>query len=106
MNFWCGEMLTQPFTMAQLTWQFGRNAKTSANIEYRIEPKAFNQSTPMIIPTRSFIVVLILTFVVGIGQLQTAAAQNPASIDDENDPVKLFERGQDAHAKSDYKTAI
>ena len=25
---------------------------------------------------------------------------------DQDDPVKLFERGQDAHAKSDYKTAI
>src|SRR5689334_23493673 len=25
---------------------------------------------------------------------------------DQDDPVKLFERGQDAHAKSDFKTAI
>ena len=25
---------------------------------------------------------------------------------DEQDPVKLFERGQDAHAKSDYQKAI
>src|SRR5215472_6665897 len=30
----------------------------------------------------------------------------PAQSDDENDPVKLFEKGQDAHAKSDYKLAI
>src|SRR5215467_4075718 len=33
---------------------------------------------------------------------QTSAAQS----DDENDPVKLFEKGQDAHSKSDYKLAI
>jgi tetratricopeptide (TPR) repeat protein len=29
-----------------------------------------------------------------------------AQSDDENDPVKLFEKGQDAHAKGDYKLAI
>src|SRR5256886_17412947 len=34
------------------------------------------------------------------------SAQTPNSTDDENDPVKLFERGQDAHARNDYKTAI
>jgi tetratricopeptide (TPR) repeat protein len=33
---------------------------------------------------------------------QTSTAQS----DDETDPVKLFEKGQDAHAKSDYKRAI
>ncbi|MGZ8844454.1 MAG: tetratricopeptide repeat protein [Pyrinomonadaceae bacterium] len=32
-------------------------------------------------------------------------AQTPG-IDGEDDPVKLFERGQDAHAKNDYKKAI
>src|SRR5262252_4710655 len=30
----------------------------------------------------------------------------PAQSDDDTDPVKLFEKGQDAHAKSDYKLAI
>ena len=30
----------------------------------------------------------------------------PAQSDDENDPVKLFEKGQDAHAKGDFKLAI
>lgn len=30
----------------------------------------------------------------------------PAQSDDENDPVKLFEKGQDAHARNDYKRAI
>ena len=34
-----------------------------------------------------------------------AGAQTPG-IEGEDDPVKLFERGQDAHAKSDYKKAI
>jgi tetratricopeptide (TPR) repeat protein len=31
---------------------------------------------------------------------------SPAQGDDENDPVKLFEKGQDAHARSDFKLAI
>jgi tetratricopeptide (TPR) repeat protein len=31
---------------------------------------------------------------------------SPAQSDDENDPVKLFEKGQDAHARGDYKLAI
>lgn len=35
----------------------------------------------------------------------SAGAQTPG-IEGEDDPVKLFERGQDAHAKSDFKTAI
>src|SRR5215831_12195682 len=33
---------------------------------------------------------------------QSVSAQS----DDENDPVKLFEKGQDAHAKNDFKRAI
>jgi tetratricopeptide (TPR) repeat protein len=38
--------------------------------------------------------------------VSTAAAQTQDVSDSETDPVKLFERGQDAHAKHDYKTAI
>jgi tetratricopeptide (TPR) repeat protein len=38
--------------------------------------------------------------------VSTAAAQTQDLSDSETDPVKLFERGQDAHAKHDYKTAI
>jgi tetratricopeptide (TPR) repeat protein len=34
------------------------------------------------------------------------ARPQTTGIDGEDDPVKLFERGQDAHAKNDYKTAI
>ena len=28
------------------------------------------------------------------------------TLNQEDDPIKLFERAQDAHAKNDYKTAI
>ena len=38
--------------------------------------------------------------------LQGASGQAQEIADGENDPVKLFERGQDAHSKGDYKTAI
>src|SRR5437660_10610989 len=38
--------------------------------------------------------------------LQGASGQAQEIADGENDPVKLFERGQDAHAKNDYKAAI
>ena len=38
------------------------------------------------------------------GQLTFAQAGDPA--DGESDPVKLFEQGQDAHAKNDYQKAI
>ena len=37
---------------------------------------------------------------------QIARAQTQDIADGETDPVKLFERGQDAHAKNDYKSAI
>ena len=36
-----------------------------------------------------------------------AVPQSPAqTLTQEDDPIKLFERAQDAHAKNDYKTAI
>ena len=37
---------------------------------------------------------------------QFAYAQSEDSTNNETDPVKLFDRGQDAHAKGDYKKAI
>src|SRR5437588_3049333 len=37
---------------------------------------------------------------------QAVRAQADDSTNGETDPVKLFEKGQDAHAKSDYKLAI
>src|SRR5437762_5020249 len=36
---------------------------------------------------------------------QLAIAQTDDPANGESDPVKLFERGQDAHAKNDYKKA-
>src|SRR5438105_1536681 len=38
--------------------------------------------------------------------LQAVRAQADDSTNGETDPVKLFEKGQDAHAKNDYKLAI
>jgi tetratricopeptide (TPR) repeat protein len=55
---------------------------------------------------RSRLSFFLLALIVGIALLHPALAQTPNPIDDETDPVKLFERGQDAHAKNDYKTAI
>src|SRR2546427_9542303 len=37
---------------------------------------------------------------------QAVRAQADDSTNSETDPVKLFEKGQDAHAKNDYKLAI
>src|SRR5213595_3649179 len=37
---------------------------------------------------------------------QAVRAQADDSTNGETDPVKLFEKGQDAHAKNDYKLAI
>ena len=55
---------------------------------------------------RSRLSFVALAIIVGAALLQSMSAQTPNSTDDENDPVKLFERGQDAHARNDYKTAI
>src|SRR5438552_12678290 len=37
---------------------------------------------------------------------QAVSAQSDDATNGETDPVKLFEKGQDAHAKNDYKLAI
>src|SRR5947199_4043917 len=47
----------------------------------------------------AFILLIATCFQIAKGQAQEIA-------DSENDPVKLFDRGQDAHGKGDYKTAI
>jgi len=46
--------------------------------------------------------------VYGLGLLAILLCFQPASAqgDDESDPIKLFERGQDAHAKKDLKRAL
>src|ERR1041385_9251883 len=48
-----------------------------------------------------FLVRVILFLCVIAVAVSTTLAQT-----DQDDPVKLFERGQDAHAKSDFKTAL
>jgi tetratricopeptide (TPR) repeat protein len=80
-----------------------RNAHARANIER--SPANLNApSTFMKIlsPQRAWAGTLILFLLPGFGA--TIRAQDPTSIED--DPIKLFERGQDAHARNDYKTAI
>src|ERR1041385_1541627 len=52
-----------------------------------------------------FLSCLLLVAVFAIcGQLVTAQVDDAAN--GETDPIKLFERGQDAHAKGDYKVAL
>jgi tetratricopeptide (TPR) repeat protein len=50
---------------------------------------------------RSLIVSLVLAFAPAIG-----AAQNEAALGDDPDPVRLFERGQAAHARGDFDRAL
>jgi tetratricopeptide (TPR) repeat protein len=57
----------------------------------------FRSSRPFI---RAFVLVLISTC------CQHALAQGDDPANGETDPIKLFERGQDAHAKGDTKLAI
>jgi tetratricopeptide (TPR) repeat protein len=57
----------------------------------------FRSSRPLI---RAFVLILIST----CGQHALAQSDDPAN--GETDPIKLFERGQDAHAKGDTKLAI
>lgn len=49
------------------------------------------------------ITVWIFVFVAGATSVSICAQ---TTFDTETDPIKLFERGQDAHAKNDYKSAI
>ena len=53
--------------------------------------------------TKAFL-ALVALLVVPLCSLSALAQDDPTN--GETDPVRLFERGQDAHAKSDYKKAI
>lgn len=53
---------------------------------------------------RSLTLLLAVLFI--LCSLQAAAAQGEDPTNGETDPVKLFERGQDAHARNDYQKAI
>lgn len=59
---------------------------------------------PALSSNRSPALVLALLFI--FLPLQLAAAQGEDPANGETDPIKLFERGQDAHAKNDYQKAI
>src|SRR5216683_7070588 len=66
----------------------------------------FNEST-MFSRTRSrqlFLGALILLFVASCFQVVPAQTDDPT--DGETDPVKLFERGQNVHAKGDLARAL
>ena len=88
--------------------------RVRVNIEAKSTPKHGPIRRPetrpnpqMIFPLRLrrlFIWLIALTLAAVLFQI--GAAQTIDVADGENDPVKLFERGQDAHAKNDYKTAI
>jgi len=61
----------------------------------------------MFFTPRSRSPILSAAFILLIGTcFQVATGQAQEIADGENDPVKLFDRGQDAHAKGEYKTAI
>jgi len=54
--------------------------------------------------SRPFIRAFVLVLIAACGQPVLAQSDDPAN--GETDPIKLFERGQDAHAKGDTKLAI
>lgn len=51
-------------------------------------------------------IVYAFTLALLLCSATAAAAQGDELSDDEGDPVKLFNRGQDAHAKKDYELAL
>jgi len=54
--------------------------------------------------SRPFVCAFVLVLIATCGQQALAQSDDPAN--GETDPIKLFERGQDAHAKGDTKLAI
>src|ERR1043166_3299199 len=53
--------------------------------------------------TKSLLALFALLIIFVFAQASLAQDDSPNA---ETDPIKLFERGQDAHAKNDYKKAI
>ena len=49
---------------------------------------------------------LLIGTIILVSSLGAALSTPAQGTVDQDDPVKLFERGQDAHSKSDFKTAI
>ena len=87
---------------------FGRNVKTDANIEalHSVDRDKSSFREMIFIPrSHSLVLSALLLLLLANGWLAVLAQAQEIG-EGENDPIKLFERGQDAHAKADYKTAI
>jgi len=90
---------------------FGRNAKTRANIETQQARSQVNCPDPseaqMFFPpsSRRFPFAVVVFILVAVCA-SVAAAQAIDVTDGESDPVKLFERAQNAHAKGDLSRAL
>ena len=91
--------------------EFGRNANRGVNIEagnadHVAASRTIIESTMFtsLRSRQSLLAVLTLLFVALCFQLVPAQTDDPT--DGETDPVKLFERGQNAHAKGDLPRAL
>src|ERR1700694_5358893 len=89
--------------------ELGRNAKTGANIESRqpvsnLYSVCNLQMCFSLRSSQSLLGALTLVFVALCFQIASAQTDDPT--DGETDPVKLFERGQNAHAKGDLSRAL
>ena len=81
-----------------------RNAPRHVNIEVKTVGAITTQQSMINVSQRRFgLGVAVVLFCLSATVASVRAQTNPL---DQDDPVKLFERGQDAHAKNDYKKAI
>ncbi|HEY8203350.1 MAG TPA: tetratricopeptide repeat protein [Pyrinomonadaceae bacterium] len=81
-----------------------RNAPRRVNIEVKTVGAITSQQSMINVSQRRFgLGVALVLFCLSATVASVRAQTNPL---DQDDPVKLFERGQDAHAKNDYKKAI
>ncbi len=78
-----------------------RNAEQRANIECNKRALLRNMNN---FSQRRFLLGLLIVLCSIVFSAPRSEAQTTGV--DQDDPVKLFERGQDAHAKSDFKTAV
>jgi tetratricopeptide (TPR) repeat protein len=93
--------------------EFGRNAKSGVNIESQIADQTAaiqlinfseHKMSSQLREHRSFLWALSFVFVVCCLQIVPAQSDDPT--DGETDPVKLFERAQNAHARGDIARAL
>jgi len=94
--------------------RFGRNAKTRANIETQQTRASAGSNRfgtqaklQMLFPPSSRrLLFAIIAFILVSVCASAASAQTIDVTDGETDPIKLFERGQNAHAKGDLSRAL